>query len=160
SPPEYDEFLEWAELFADGACSSEDLTEIGEDVATYVDDYAPDWWTGIASIIACAVRLPHADPSGIRPATLQVMRYSRSSGKGGPNEERAEFARQAFLLRDLFGPLPFRPVANAPCVGLWKEGAVVCLAEAAYWERSLPEGALDKSRLAVLADALEDAGCT
>jgi hypothetical protein len=34
------------------------------------------------------------------------------------------------------------------------------LAEAAYEERSLPEGTLDAARLAILADALEDAGCT
>jgi hypothetical protein len=30
----------------------------------------------------------------------------------------------------------------------------------AYEERRLPEGTLDPARLAVLADALEDAGCT
>ena len=34
------------------------------------------------------------------------------------------------------------------------------LAEAAYTARSLPQGELDPARLAVLADALEDAGCT
>jgi hypothetical protein len=30
----------------------------------------------------------------------------------------------------------------------------------AYEERQLPEGTLDSARLAVLADTLEDAGCT
>jgi hypothetical protein len=34
------------------------------------------------------------------------------------------------------------------------------LAEAAYEERSLPAGTLNTQRLAVLADALEEAGCT
>jgi hypothetical protein len=34
------------------------------------------------------------------------------------------------------------------------------LAEAAYAERTLPPGTLDPARLALLADALEDAGCT
>ena len=33
------------------------------------------------------------------------------------------------------------------------------LATAAYEERILPAGTLDSDRLAVLADALEDAGC-
>ena len=33
------------------------------------------------------------------------------------------------------------------------------LAEDAYEERELPAGTLDVTRLAVLADALEDAGC-
>jgi hypothetical protein len=37
---------------------------------------------------------------------------------------------------------------------------VVALAQAAYEQRELPAGTLDMARLAVLADALEDAGCT
>jgi hypothetical protein len=37
---------------------------------------------------------------------------------------------------------------------------VVRLAQAAYEERHLPAGTLDDGRLAVLADALEEAGCT
>jgi hypothetical protein len=36
---------------------------------------------------------------------------------------------------------------------------VVRLAQAAYDERELPNGRLAADRLAVLADALEDAGC-
>jgi hypothetical protein len=42
----------------------------------------------------------------------------------------------------------------------WNDAAVVCLAQAAYDERILPTGTLDNARLAVLADALEEAGCT
>jgi hypothetical protein len=38
-------------------------------------------------------------------------------------------------------------------------GVVVCLAQAAYENRQLPPGLLDNARLAVLADALEEAGC-
>jgi len=68
----------------------------------------------------------------------------------------AECQAQAGLLRDLVGN-PFRPVAVDPvCVA----PAVTALAQAAYAERLLPGGALDPARLAVLADALEDAGCT
>jgi hypothetical protein len=37
---------------------------------------------------------------------------------------------------------------------------VVGLAQAAYEERELHSGALDPARLSVLADALEEAGCT
>ena len=37
---------------------------------------------------------------------------------------------------------------------------VVGLAQAAYDQRELPAGTLDPARLAVLADALEEAGCT
>jgi hypothetical protein len=41
----------------------------------------------------------------------------------------------------------------------WDGGVVVRLARAAYEERDLPDGTLDNDRLAVLADALEEAGC-
>jgi hypothetical protein len=47
-----------------------------------------------------------------------------------------------------------------PSLRTWNDGLVVRLAQAAYEERSLPEGTLDNARLAVLADALEEAGCT
>jgi hypothetical protein len=64
------------------------------------------------------------------------------------------------LLRDLFGPLPFRPVAIPRPVKTWNGGTVQRLAEAAYTERQLPSGQLDPARLAVLADAVEEAGAT
>jgi hypothetical protein len=37
---------------------------------------------------------------------------------------------------------------------------VTPLASVAYEDRALPSGELDPARLSVLADALEDAGCT
>ncbi len=59
------------------------------------------------------------------------------------------------LLRELFGN-PFRPVALDLT---WRSPATLHLAQAAYDERDLPSGSLDPARLAVLADALESAGC-
>jgi hypothetical protein len=41
-----------------------------------------------------------------------------------------------------------------------QDGLIPKLARAAYENRSLPAGTLDAARLAVLADALEDAGLT
>jgi hypothetical protein len=70
------------------------------------------------------------------------------------------YPEQCVLLRELFGPLPFRPVSVAPSLLDWDSGTVVRLARAAYEQRSLPDGKLDPTRLAVLADALEEAGCT
>jgi hypothetical protein len=61
------------------------------------------------------------------------------------------------ILRDIFGPLPFRPVLLEPS---WRTATVVSVAQAAYEERELPSGLLDAGRLAVLADALEDQGCS
>ena len=67
---------------------------------------------------------------------------------------RAERRAQAALARDRFGD-PFCP---RPPLRASAAGAVVQLARAAYDERLLPEGHLDPARLAVLADALEEAG--
>lgn len=66
-----------------------------------------------------------------------------------------ERACQAYLLHDIFGN-PFRPAALDSA---WRTPTVVSLAQTAYDERTLPAGTLDPDRLAVLADALEDAGC-
>jgi hypothetical protein len=70
--------------------------------------------------------------------------------------ENAEQAEQIALLCDVCGH-PFRP-AVARTGPLAPE--VIRLARAAYQERPLPSGSLDATRLAVLADALEESGCT
>jgi hypothetical protein len=68
-------------------------------------------------------------------------------------------ADQCALLRCLLGN-PFRLLQPfAPGLLIWQEGIVVKLAQVAYDDRRLPDGTLDQTRLAVLADALEDAGC-
>jgi hypothetical protein len=71
-----------------------------------------------------------------------------------------ERGAQATLLRCLFGN-PCQPQPAIPASVLaWSNGTVRRLAEAAYEERDLPRGTLDNSRLAILADALDEAGCT
>jgi hypothetical protein len=41
----------------------------------------------------------------------------------------------------------------------WNDGTVPRLAQGIYEDRKLPDGTLDNSRLAILADALLDTGC-
>jgi hypothetical protein len=62
--------------------------------------------------------------------------------------EAAEYAAQADLIRDIFGN-PFRPVAFSPD---WQTDTVVSLARTMYESREF--GAMP-----ILADALQDAGC-
>jgi hypothetical protein len=62
---------------------------------------------------------------------------------------------QADLLREIFGN-PFRPVSLDPA---WATACAKGLAQTAYDERILPAGYLDPICLAILADALEEAGC-
>jgi hypothetical protein len=85
-----------------------------------------------------------------------AARAARSHAAGGrPQFRDAEPREQAALLREIFGN-PFRPAALDPA---WLTADVASLAQAAYVERELPGGRLDPGRLAVLSDALEDAGC-
>jgi hypothetical protein len=67
----------------------------------------------------------------------------------------------ATLLRDVFGnPFVSPPRRVEPARLAWQGGTVAQLAQAAYEERHLSEGTLDPAQLALVADALEDAGCT
>jgi hypothetical protein len=76
-----------------------------------------------------------------------------------PLKRQAESDEQCKLLRDIFGD-PFRSVTITPAVLAWNDAIIIRLAQATYEERHLPAGTLDNGRLAVLADALEEAGCT
>jgi hypothetical protein len=76
-------------------------------------------------------------------------------GDAGVRPREEEKQAQARLLRDIFGN-PFRPVSCDPA---WQTADVLALAQAAYENRILPAGTLEAERLAVLADALEEAGC-
>jgi hypothetical protein len=60
------------------------------------------------------------------------------------------------LLREVTGN-PFRTGTFEPN---WRTATILALADTAYSERHLPSGHLDPARLAVLSDALEEAGCT
>lgn len=62
---------------------------------------------------------------------------------------------QCAVLRELFGPLPFRPL-TLDMASL--TSVVRALADAAYDNREVPRGRLDPQRLGVLADAAEEAG--
>jgi hypothetical protein len=101
-------------------------------------------------------------------AVGSLQRAGTTEGRGEPGPVKRptinwcivseeELAAQAALLRDIFGPIPFRPITLDPA---WRTPEVVALAQAAYDQRELPSGTLDITRLAVLADALGDAGCT
>jgi hypothetical protein len=54
------------------------------------------------------------------------------------------------VLREMFGPLPFRAI---PVDSSWLTAAVTVFADSIYQERAF-------DRLPILADALEEAGCT
>ncbi len=122
---------------------------------TAESDAAPTFFAGQAAFYAWAVDwawLMRLSPDEQEEAWHFIEEESSQP-------EFTEHQPQSAVLRDLFGN-PFRPApAVDPPSLAWQGGTVRELARTAYDERRLPEGELEPARLAVLADALEDAGC-
>jgi hypothetical protein len=91
----------------------------------------------------------------------QAVRYAgyrqaaaRGRGQLLRDLEEPERRAQCVLIRDILGPLPSRPPAALdPAVLAYNGGAACRLAEAIYTARRFED-------LPVLADRLEEAGCT
>jgi hypothetical protein len=80
-------------------------------------------------------------------------RDKRRAKQRACQEETRALAR---IAHDVFGN-SFRPAALDPT---WLAPSVISLAQAACDKRLLPSGHLKPARLATLADALEEAGCS
>jgi hypothetical protein len=140
--------VEAAERFADGGDTAADLRDVYLPAAQVFYGLREGRQADReAARAACSA----AAKSGWTAANLSGEWSLAAEVAGGVNAGPG----RADLLRDIFGN-PFRPVAVSPS---WQTPQVVALAQAAYEERELPAGTLDVTRLAVLADALEDAGC-
>jgi hypothetical protein len=85
-------------------------------------------------------------------AASQASSFAYAAAEYGLETGR-EHTAQAHLLRCVFGPLPFRSVAIDPFWLAFCEGSVVQLAQGVYEDRAF-------DRMPILADALEEAGCT
>jgi hypothetical protein len=114
-----------------------------------------------AEAVACAMwclTKPHDATAAAHSARTVSHDVAEATARSS-NDDSArdcELAAHAELLRDIIGN-PFRPVTLEPA---WLSPTVLELARAAYDERLLPSGELCPSRLRVLSDALEEAGCT
>jgi hypothetical protein len=90
-------------------------------------------------------------------AAIACCRWQAPPNAPRPGDVRLRAQRQAetelaVVLRDLFGN-PYRPAGVEKAWLAWDGGTVVQLADAIYAERAF-------DRLPILADALEEAGCT
>jgi hypothetical protein len=97
----------------------------------------------------------YAEPVAEEAVRRRAQQLGIVPGERGYAQLERVLQNHLGLLRCLFGN-PFRPVPTNPS---WLTGEVRSLAEAAYKERQ-DVVTLDPLRLAVLADALEEAGCT
>jgi hypothetical protein len=127
--------------------------------AAYADVYEASWHPCYHACMAAMYAADVAYPAALYAASHAAEAAALPRGGAAWADPAARAVAEAAhceVLRDLFGPLPFRPVSIAPaCL----TPQVVALAQAAYDQREVPTGMLDGARLAVLADALEDAGC-
>lgn len=90
---------------------------------------------------------------------LEWWHYAMTAALCSKQEQAAH--DDATLLREVFlSPFIRRKLRVHPSWLSWNNGTIPRLAQAIYDDRVLPSGHLDNTRLAILADALEEAGCT
>jgi hypothetical protein len=158
--------VEMAEGRADGLVSGTEWLAgthlIGRDVDARDDAYravahAMDYRNfGLTEAAAVAARYA-AD--AISDSVAASEPDDEVASEAGNDAFLSECEEQAALLRDIIGN-PFRPPPPlAPSLRDYNGGLVLRLALSAYECRANPGGHLDQARLAVLADALLDAGC-
>jgi hypothetical protein len=162
--------VELAEQLADGLGNALELAKAEREAGLAKSD-ADEASAGL-SPMSHVRRTASAISAALRTAGKDAYKAARLSSFGvlcsvggywsieKPNpawEDQEE--RHTALLRCIFGN-PFRPSPPLPPPVLsWNDGTVRRIAQGSYEERRMPEGTLDSGRLAILADALLDAGC-
>ncbi len=135
------------------------VVELAEDFA---DGRVSEWELGIASDAACEAQPDDDELEGedYRIAQAQIAATTCASIREYMVETSQELLKaakrksterlaQCQVLQDIFGN-PFRPVVADPA---WLTPTVVAIATAIYADRAF-------DRMPILADALEEAGCT
>jgi hypothetical protein len=157
--------VEVAERCADGGGTSTDLRQALRGVGEACRDLGNAFHHNFTALSAFGVCSREPIEAAWKAATYMPLAGPRVIGlaPGLPDNEYTGDrdggnAAACVLLKDIFGP-PWRPSPLPTSVLPWNDGTMVRLAWAAYENRNLPEGTLDIPRLAVLADALEEAGC-
>jgi hypothetical protein len=131
--------VEAAERFADGAAVADELVTARE--AAFQADL------GVPDTISDLHRAAH------QAAAWDAAFAAETAAAGMRRFEETAPQSLCGLVRDVFIPPPFRAVAVAPSWLSWNGGIVARMARAAYDGRAFGD-------LPVLADALEEAGCT
>lgn len=142
--------VETTERFVDGLTNQQALAMAAGKAnwaVQYAVGVAPQSALRAASLIAGPVLSNH----DIRSLIETAVGCARCA------EDDAELAcqAQAAFLRCVIGNR-FRPVSIDPA---WLTPSVLFMSQAAYENRNLPSGTLENTRLAAIADALEEAGC-
>jgi hypothetical protein len=154
--------IEVAERFADGKVSIEKLSAadiIASEAACFppsgIDDSAAMAWN-----VGRFVATQDKDfASWCAYYAKEAFRWETCAGHDPDEAAATERRVQSHLLRCIFGNPFHMSLAISAAVRNWNDGTVRRIAEGIDQERWMPEGTLDTGRLAILADALLDAGC-
>ena len=144
--------VETAERFADGLASTEELQQARRGALA-----------GLRAMEGIRLR---AD----RPKRMVVVGVARASVWAASSASQEEEARGKAggvimmpeipgLVRDLVGN-PFLPITVSVSTLCRRHPTILEIAQAIYANRQLPRGHLDPALLSLLANALEEAGCT
>jgi hypothetical protein len=155
-----------AECFADELAGASDFERAREGTLGAWSAASGENGWHIHQIARAAAYTCGVDADTLMAVSKECFNAARNSAcaRGAPQSakqvEASEKRRQAGLLRCVFGACAFHSVSVDNSILYWNDGVVRKLATEAYKQRCMPKGTLDNGRLAVLADALEDAGCT
>jgi hypothetical protein len=156
------EAITYVERYAEGAIKPNTLRKrlrrLESARQRRIKPYSPQWFANLVveQVVSPSAVLTPDQGSQFVTFALPASADHPHGGEAWMVASREENASLCKVLRDLFGN-PFRPVAVERA---WLTAAGQELAQAAYEQRLLPSDELDPERLAVLADALEEAGCT
>jgi hypothetical protein len=145
--------VEIAELFADDENRVGDLDWAAQGTRLALNEWRPK--QGSRGVLVHVSTAAHALAQSRNLHVVHIASQVLGLPVDSVRARAAEALQQANLLRDAIGT-PFRPIAINSS---WITPTVLNLARAAYDERIMPSGELDLARLAVLSDALEEAGC-
>jgi hypothetical protein len=141
--------IETAEWYADGLVGK-DLRQRAERTAGFVELGDADLDQLVAQpLIATASDVVSA--TNVWALLLECIEQYAHDKRLPSDEGLRHFGQQ--LLYELFGPLPFRPITVEPSLLAWNDRTIPKIAQAIHDDRSF-------DRLPILADALEEAGCT
>jgi hypothetical protein len=137
--------VEEAERFADGLSTDEELERAFVEAVAARDEHLND----NSFLNDAAKESTKGALSTAQACAWHAADNHRSGSKAWESSRRSELHHQADILRDLIGN-PFRPATVDPS---HRTMTVVQLAQGIYDDRAF-------DRLQILADALEEAGCT
>ena len=152
--------VEVAERCADGDADERELR-----AAQHASSIVEAWHPAGAACNAAQLTVPRnalvaapiAAKQAIRAVSARIPDDPDMVEPNDPDIEAVERAAHVAFLRCIFGnPFQFAPTID-PAWLAWNDGTVIHLAQAICDERKMPDGTFDTTRLAILADALEEA---